>query len=188
MTSFNHYALGAIADWLHRTVAGLAPAEPGYRRLDIHPIPGGGLTYAHARHITPYGLAEAGWKVEGDQIQLEVVVPPNTSARVALPGQDGEAIEVLSGTHRWAYPYQEAAKEKPPLSLDSKFEDIFDNQAVYAVVLDTLRKYLPDFASSMENGMQGRNGMTLREALFILPNSTECQASLEKALANFAKG
>jgi alpha-L-rhamnosidase len=188
MTSFNHYALGAIADWLHRTVAGLAPAEPGYRLLDIRPIPGGGLTYAHARHITPYGSAEVGWKIEGGQIQLEVVVPPNTRARVVLPGKDEEAIEVHSGTHQWAYPYQEAAKEKPPLSLDSKFEDIFDNQAAYAVVLDTLRKYLPDFASSMENGMQGRNSMTLREVLFILPNSTECQASLEKALADFAKG
>jgi alpha-L-rhamnosidase len=188
MTSFNHYALGAIADWLHRTVAGLAPAEPGYRRLDIRPIPGGGLTYAQARHITPYGLAEVGWKIEGGQIQIEVVVPPNTTARVALPGKEGEAIEVLSGTHRWAYSYQEAAREKPPLSLDSKFEDIFDNQAAYKVVLDTLREYLPDFASSMENGMQGRNGMTLREALFILPNSTECQASLEKVLADFARG
>ena len=31
MTSFNHYALGAVADWLHRRVAGLAPAAPGYR-------------------------------------------------------------------------------------------------------------------------------------------------------------
>ena len=46
MTSFNHYALGAVADWLHRTVAGLAPAAPGYRRSDHAPPPGGGL---HAR-------------------------------------------------------------------------------------------------------------------------------------------
>ena len=55
MTSFNHYALGAVADWLHRTVAGLAPAAPGYRRLAIAPHPGGGLTHARARHRTPYG-------------------------------------------------------------------------------------------------------------------------------------
>ena len=43
MTSFNHYAFGAVADWLHRTVAGLAPAEPGYRRIEIRPRIGGGL-------------------------------------------------------------------------------------------------------------------------------------------------
>ena len=58
MTSFNHYALGAVADWLHGTVAGLAPAEPGYRRLRVEPRPGGGLTHANARLRTPYGLAE----------------------------------------------------------------------------------------------------------------------------------
>ena len=50
MTSFNHYAFGAVADWLHRTVAGLAPAEPGYRRLEIRPLPGGSFTHARARH------------------------------------------------------------------------------------------------------------------------------------------
>ena len=52
MTSFNHYALGAIADFLHRVVAGLAPAEPGYRKLLVRPRPGGGLTHAerHAAH------------------------------------------------------------------------------------------------------------------------------------------
>jgi alpha-L-rhamnosidase len=57
MTSFNHYALGAVADFLHRTVAGLAPASPGYRRLRIAPRPGGGLTHASARLDTPYGQA-----------------------------------------------------------------------------------------------------------------------------------
>ncbi len=55
MTSFNHYALGAVADWLHRSVAGLAPAEPGYRRIRFAPQPGGGLTHASATQRTPYG-------------------------------------------------------------------------------------------------------------------------------------
>jgi alpha-L-rhamnosidase len=103
MTSFNHYALGAIADWLHRTVAGLAPAEPGYRRLDIRPRPGGGLTYARARHRTPYGLAESGWKIDGERIEVVATVPPNTSASVTLPLSDLEPVEVGSGTHRWVY-------------------------------------------------------------------------------------
>jgi len=58
MTSFNHYALGAVADWLHRTVAGLAPGAPGYRRLVVAPRPGGGLTHAAASHETPYGRAD----------------------------------------------------------------------------------------------------------------------------------
>ena len=61
MTSFNHYAFGAVADWLHRTVAGLAPAAPGYRRLRIAPRPGPGITSAAATHETPYGTAAVAW-------------------------------------------------------------------------------------------------------------------------------
>jgi alpha-L-rhamnosidase len=57
MTSFNHYALGAVADWMHRSVAGLAPAEPGYRHLLVRPRPGGALDWAKSRHETPYGEA-----------------------------------------------------------------------------------------------------------------------------------
>ncbi len=186
MTSFNHYALGAIADWLHRTVGGLAPSEPGYHGLDIRPVPGGGLTHARSRHLTPYGLAASSWKLEDGQIQLDVIVPPNTTARVYLPGKAGEALEVAAGTHHWAYPYAEAEVGRPVLTLDSKFEDIYDDAVAYKMVISTLQKYLPDFARSMEKGMQGRNKMTLKEVLFILPNSTEYQADLEKGLADLA--
>lgn len=59
MTSFNHYALGAVADWLHRTVGGLAPGAPGYRRLEIQPQPGGGLTSARARTKRPMASPSA---------------------------------------------------------------------------------------------------------------------------------
>ena len=51
MTSFNHYAFGAVADWMHRVIGGLAPAAPGYRELRIEPRPGGGLTWA--RTVAP---------------------------------------------------------------------------------------------------------------------------------------
>ncbi|ROP26565.1 glycoside hydrolase family 78 protein [Pseudokineococcus lusitanus] len=112
MTSFNHYALGAVADWLHRTVAGLAPAEPGYRRLLVRPLPGGGLTRAAARHVTPYGRAAVAWHVEGDRWHLEVVVPTGTTAEVHLP--DGSAAqEVGSGTHRFELPADVAAVGGP---------------------------------------------------------------------------
>ena len=105
MTSFNHYALGAVADWLHRTVAGLAPAAPGYRRIRICPVPGGGLTWARARHRTPYGPAECSWRIEDGSITVEVEIPPNTSAEVHLPGQPGDPLLVGSGRHRWSVPY-----------------------------------------------------------------------------------
>ncbi|MFG2377738.1 family 78 glycoside hydrolase catalytic domain [Streptomyces sp. NPDC048504] len=114
MTSFNHYALGAVADWLHRTVAGLATAEPGWRRLRIAPVPGGGLTWAKAAHDTPYGRAEAGWRVEGDVIVVEALVPANTHAEVQLP--DGSAaFEIGSGRHAFRRPY--TAPAWPPTEI-----------------------------------------------------------------------
>lgn len=109
MTSFNHYALGAVADWMHRTVAGLAPAAPGYRRLEIHPHVGGELEYARASHKTPYGLAQSAWALRDGQIEVEVSVPPNTTARVTLPGKESEPIEAGPGKHHWAYAYPTSA-------------------------------------------------------------------------------
>ncbi|MFJ3666774.1 family 78 glycoside hydrolase catalytic domain [Streptomyces sp. NPDC090106] len=97
MTSFNHYALGAVADWMHRTVAGLAPAAPGYRRLLVRPRPGGGLTWARAEHDTPYGRVETGWHVRGGSLVVDLLVPPGVTALVDLPGT--RPTEVGPGRH-----------------------------------------------------------------------------------------
>jgi alpha-L-rhamnosidase len=99
MTSFNHYALGAVADWMHRTVAGLAPAEPGYRKISIRPRPGGGLTHAKARHLTPYGPAEVSWNVRDGALVVNATVPTGATATVDLPGSEPQ--EVGPGTHRF---------------------------------------------------------------------------------------
>jgi alpha-L-rhamnosidase len=99
MTSFNHYALGAVADWLHRTVAGLAPAAPGYRRIEVRPRPGGGLTSAAVEHDSPYGSIRVAWQRVGEHLELEVDVPAGVSATVVLPGDD-PPFELGPGTHR----------------------------------------------------------------------------------------
>ncbi|MEV0383210.1 family 78 glycoside hydrolase catalytic domain [Nonomuraea sp. NPDC050643] len=99
MTSFNHYALGAVADFLHRTVAGLAPAAPGYGRLRIAPRPGGGLTHASAGLDTPYGPASVAWVRDGETLTVTATVPPGTVAEVDLPGAAPQ--EVGAGTHEF---------------------------------------------------------------------------------------
>jgi alpha-L-rhamnosidase len=103
MNSFNHYALGAVADWLHRAVAGLAPSSPGYRTIDVDIAPGGSLQSASARHMTPYGIASSEWSTEGGTLRTRVVVPPNTTATVHLP--EREAVVVGSGAHEWSQPW-----------------------------------------------------------------------------------
>ena len=100
MTSFNHYALGAVADWLHRTVAGLAPAEPGYRRLLVRPRPTGELTHAAATHLTPYGKAHVSWQRSAGHLRLDVHVPVGASAEVHVPGAE-QPVTVGHGEHRW---------------------------------------------------------------------------------------
>lgn len=100
MTSFNHYALGAVADWLHRSVAGLAPAEPGYREILVRPLLGGGLESAAARHLTPYGTAAVGWERGEGMLRLSVEVPVGANATVYVPGGEGP-VRVGHGHHAW---------------------------------------------------------------------------------------
>jgi alpha-L-rhamnosidase len=101
MTSFNHYALGAVVDWLHRTVGGLAPLEPGYRRLLVAPRPGGDLDWAETSLETPHGLASVRWEVDGDKVRVAVVVPEGTEATLRLPGAADETL-VCGKHHREA--------------------------------------------------------------------------------------
>lgn len=95
MTSFNHYALGAVADWLHRVVAGLAAEEPGYRRIRFAPRPGGGLTRASATHESPYGTVAIAWERDGDTLSIRTQVPIGATAVLDLPGR--EPIELGPG-------------------------------------------------------------------------------------------
>jgi len=97
MTSFNHYALGAVADWMHGTIAGLAPAEPGWRRIRFAPTPGGGLTHASARHLSPYGDCASAWRIVGATMHVTVTLPVGTTGDVVLP--DGSTHVVGPGEH-----------------------------------------------------------------------------------------
>ena len=87
MNSFNHYAYGAIGQWMYERIAGLAPdpEHPGYKRFFIQPMPGGPLTEAAAELETPYGKARSSWKLEDETMRLDAVVPPNSSAVLRLP-------------------------------------------------------------------------------------------------------
>ncbi|QJU52582.1 family 78 glycoside hydrolase catalytic domain [Herbiconiux sp. KACC 21604] len=104
MTSFNHYALGAVADWMHRSIGGLAPAEPGYRRILVEPRLDGRLGWAKASLETPLGRASVRWELEGEQsdrVRLAVVVPPGSSALVRLGGIERE---LPAGSHDLTLP------------------------------------------------------------------------------------
>ncbi|WTF41539.1 glycoside hydrolase family 78 protein [Streptomyces sp. NBC_01604] len=131
MTSFNHYALGAVADWLHRRVAGLAPAAPGYREITIHPVPCVALTSASARHLTPYGEARVGWTRADGRFRLEAQVPVGTTAQVRLPGTDAHET-VGHGEHRWEVPdpFPTSLEPRTPVTV----RDVLDEPATWSAV------------------------------------------------------
>jgi alpha-L-rhamnosidase len=96
MNSFNHYAYGAIGEWLYNYVAGIQIDEkaPGYKHFLLAPHPGGGLTNAGATHQSLYGEIKSSWKIEGDNLVYEVKVPGNTTASVTLPSAQLEKVMV----------------------------------------------------------------------------------------------
>jgi alpha-L-rhamnosidase len=95
MNSFNHYAYGAIGEWLYGTVAGIDVDEkrPGYKHVIIKPRPGGGLTHAKAALDSINGRIESGWKLEGKRLVVEVLIPANTSASISLPAKAAAKVK-----------------------------------------------------------------------------------------------
>lgn len=87
MTSFNHYALGAVADWLHRVAGGLAPLEPGYARVLVAPRPGGNLVWAKTSLETRWGKVEVAWRLRESCLTLTVVLPDGVTGVLDLQGQ-----------------------------------------------------------------------------------------------------
>ncbi|MFT4154491.1 family 78 glycoside hydrolase catalytic domain [Parafilimonas sp.] len=94
MNSFNHYAYGAIGDWMYRKMAGLDTYEDGagYKHIKIMPHIGGGFTQAKASLKTYYGTASSGWVVNGNTITIDVAIPPNTTATIYIPAKDASAV------------------------------------------------------------------------------------------------
>ncbi|MDQ0112177.1 glycoside hydrolase family 78 protein [Paenibacillus harenae] len=110
MNSFNHYAYGAIGEWLYRYVAGIGTDEalPGFKRVHIKPQPGAGLDFVRASVETMYGSVASSWsRSEDGMMEVRVTVPANTTGVVVLPGaklqgllEAGVPAEQAAGVHR----------------------------------------------------------------------------------------
>ena len=84
MNSFNHYAYGAVGEWLYRAAAGIEcdETQPGYKHSIIAPHPGGGLDYVNSSYESVYGKIVSNWKADGKKVTLHIEVPCNTTASV----------------------------------------------------------------------------------------------------------
>ena len=167
MTSFNHYALGAVADWMHRSLAGLAPAEPGYRVIRIEPRPLPEFDYATTSHETPYGRASAGWKRSGGSIVVEAVVAPNTTAEVLLPGSS-EVVVVGSGAHSWTVDDAADAAPTAALTIGSDLADIVDDLPAYTAVVEAVAAVDAGAARVLRKHTKWVRGRSLFDELMVL--------------------
>jgi alpha-L-rhamnosidase len=97
MTSFNHYALGAVVDWIYQVIGGIRPAAPGYARIRIEPRPGPGITWAETSYEGKHGTIACAWRIENDQLIVDVTLPDAVPAEIVLP--DGSRRDVVGGSH-----------------------------------------------------------------------------------------
>ena len=142
MLSFNHYALGAIGAWMHASIGGLTPIEPGFRRFKVAPRPGGGMTSARVSFDSPYGRIAVDWSLVGCGVEVLVTVPPNTDAEVHLPERQGGVIELGAGHHTFRYPIAEDTYRRwvPPFSLETPLGELLSNPVTRAIVEHHLPK------------------------------------------------
>ena len=92
MNSFNHYAYGAVGDWMYQNIGGISPLEAGYRSIRIAPAPGGGLTHGAGDFASAFGPISTDWQLTDDGMTLAAEVPVGTTAEVVLPADNPYAV------------------------------------------------------------------------------------------------
>jgi alpha-L-rhamnosidase len=99
MNSFNHYALGAVGEWLYRFILGIdqEPGQAGFGRLLIRPHPGGSLLSAGGSYRSVRGLIRTGWQVEAGTFRFGAELPPNTLASIRVPSTDARSVRDAAG-------------------------------------------------------------------------------------------
>ena len=109
MTSFSHYAFGAVADWIQRRIGGIAPAAPGYQVIRFAPVPGGNIDWAEAQFESRYGKVSSRWQVTDGVLDLTVSVPGGATGIVSSP--DGEFRQTVGpGTHHFSWAIQPGSR------------------------------------------------------------------------------
>lgn len=100
MISFNHYASGAVGNFLYQKIGGLAPIEPGYSYFSVNPLYNYDIKYSKTSTICPYGVINVEWKVENNTYLLNVDVPVGCKAKIYLP--NNEIKEIESGKYHFS--------------------------------------------------------------------------------------
>lgn len=142
MNSFNHYAYGAIGEWMYTRLAGINIASPGYKNILIKPRPIRGITWVNAHTDTPYGRVSVSWKFEHHMFTADISIPVNTCGVIHLPGwQEGK--EVGSGNYHFEYT-TELELEKPRFSMSTTLGELINHPIARAM----FEEHMPGMADN----------------------------------------
>ena len=141
MNSLNHYAFGAVGEYLFRMIGGISEEIPGYQRIHIEPIIREGLTWANTSYNSIHGKIATEWKVAGDKLSLDLTIPANTTATVFVPAKDANVV-TESG--------KQAGK-----AIGVKFLRMENSNAVFSIASGSyrFRSTMPQVSLTMVNGL-----------------------------------
>jgi alpha-L-rhamnosidase len=155
MNSFNHYAYGAVGDWMYQNIGGIKALEPGYQKIQVKPAVDGPLTHGSGHYDSVYGAIDTDWSTEGGDLSLSVDVPVNTTAEVVVPAANQYAVteggQLLAGVD--GVSDVAAADGTVTVTIGSghyEFEVTDANARLGAIIesVDALRSHVGDLADS----------------------------------------
>lgn len=162
MTSFNHYALGAVTQWLLTQVAGLEPTAPGATVLRVAPVVGGGIRHASVVRRLPLGEASCQWVLDGDQLTVRVQVPVGATAELVLPGASPETVGHGLHERTVTVPGEVLGRGRAVLTV----RDLVDDEAAWERVVEAVRGTHPMFsqdpAAALMKALRFELGSTAR--------------------------
>ncbi len=198
MNSFNHYAYGAIVEWMYRDMCGLNPSSgsdlaTGFRRARLAPKPDIALQWAKARYMSAAGLFECGWRIgEQGALRFEFTIPFNAAAQVVLPDAHGAEITINGGLFtqgvqqgsdlvlglpagEYRVAYQPNRPYAKTFSTDTPVVQILENEQAKAILVE----FIPLIAMLDEAMIAAMGDANLRE-LAETPYLTLTDELLEK--------
>jgi alpha-L-rhamnosidase len=184
MTSLNHYALGAVVDWMHRTIGGLTAIDAGYSRMRVAPQPGRGVTSAVLRHTIAQGDVLVDWRIADGEARVLVTIPAGTTAEVVLPQHpEAKTLEIEAGSYEWSYVVRESVQGSS-YSLDSTLSELAADPSAWRLFTEAFGRHVPGVP--LDGTGPEAAGLSVRTLLDYIPGAseelkTDIEASLDAA-------
>ncbi len=178
MNSLNHYAFGAIVEYLYRDVAGLKALEPGFKKALITPLMNQKLSYMKMSYESVYGTYRSEWEIQkSGKVHVEIEVPFGCSAVIGLPFYKGEVITVDSGTYE--YEYKPAVDLRCLYTKKTLFKDMMQNPKALEII-DRISPLLQHFLGSGDEEFLNESLTTLHGMSFLGFSETDIKSLAEE--------